>query len=67
MGPPRLPHFIGGIFLDAEKLTTALFEKMKAEQNKDRAWLVTQPPEEILNHTYEDVCCKGEYQNPNTT
>lgn len=39
--------------MDAEKLTTALFEKMKAEQDKYRDWLVTQPPEEILNHTYE--------------
>ncbi len=39
--------------MDAENLMTALFEKMKAEQDKYRAWLVTQPPEEILNHTYE--------------
>ena len=39
--------------MDAEKLTTALFEKMTAEQDTYRAWLVKQPPEEILNHTYE--------------
>ena len=39
--------------MDAENLTTALLEKMTAEQDKYRAWLVTQPPEEILNHTYE--------------
>ena len=39
--------------MDAEKLTTALYEKMKAEQDSYRAWLVAQPPEEILNHTYE--------------
>ena len=39
--------------MDAENLTAALLEKMKAEQDKYRAWLVTQPPEEILNHTSE--------------
>ena len=39
--------------MDAEKLTTALLEKMTAEQDEYRAWLVTQPPEEILNHTSE--------------
>ena len=26
---------------------------MKAEQDKYRDWLLSQPPEEILNHTYE--------------
>ena len=39
--------------MDAEKLTTALYEKMKAEQNSYREWLVTQPPEKILDHAYE--------------
>ena len=39
--------------MDAENLMTALLEKMRAEQDKYRAWLVTQPPEEILNHTVE--------------
>ena len=39
--------------MDAEKLKDALFDKMSAEQDKYRAWLVTQPPEEILNHTSE--------------
>ena len=39
--------------MDAENLTTALFEKMKAEQDNYRAWLVTQPPESILDHAYE--------------
>ncbi len=32
---------------------TALYEKMAAEQDKFRDWLKSQPPEEILNHTYE--------------
>ncbi len=39
--------------MDNEKLNTALYEKMFAEQEKYRDWLLTQPPEEILNHTYE--------------
>lgn len=30
-----------------------LYDKMKAEQDKYRDWLLNQPPEEILNHTYE--------------
>lgn len=32
---------------------TLLYEKMKAEQDKYRNWLLTQEPAEILNHTYE--------------
>lgn len=39
--------------MDTEKLNTALYEKMFAEQEKYRGWLLAQPPEEILNHTYE--------------
>lgn len=30
-----------------------LYDKMKAEQDKYRDWLLAQSPEEILNHTYE--------------
>ena len=30
-----------------------LYEKMAAEQDKFRDWLKSQPPEEILKHTYE--------------
>ena len=30
-----------------------LYEKMKAEQDKFRGWLLTKSPPEILNHTYE--------------
>ena len=29
-----------------------LFDKAKAEQDAYRAWLLTQPPEEILDHAY---------------
>ena len=30
-----------------------LYEKMKAEQDKYRGWLLHQEPSEILNHTFE--------------
>ena len=39
--------------MDTEKMTEMLFEKMSAEQDKYRDWLLAQPPEEILNHTFE--------------
>ena len=32
-----------------------LYEKMKAEQDKYRDWLVRQEPSEILEHTYEYI------------
>ncbi len=35
------------------ELNTTLYEKMFAEQEAYRAWLLSQPPEEILNHAYE--------------
>ena len=55
-----------------EELNTALYEKMFSEQETYRAWLLTQPPEEILNHTYEytvreDILMSLEYNSlPNT-
>ena len=36
-----------------EEMNTQLYEKLTAEQAKYRDWLMGQPPEEILNHTYE--------------
>ena len=39
--------------MDTEKLNTALYDKMAAEQKSFRDWLLGQPPEEILNHAYE--------------
>ena len=39
--------------MNTNDLNTALYEKMAAEQDKFRDWLKSQPPEEILNHTYE--------------
>ena len=35
------------------ELNTALYQKMFAEQENYREWLLSQPSEEILNHTYE--------------
>ena len=35
------------------KTATELYDIMSAEQDKYRDWLLTQPPEEILNHTFE--------------
>ena len=34
-------------------LNTQLYQKMYAEQEQYREWLLTQPPSEVLNHTYE--------------
>lgn len=36
-----------------EERNTALYQKMFAEQETYRKWLLEQPPEEILKHTYE--------------
>lgn len=36
-----------------EEKLTALYDKLTAEQDAYRDWLKSQPPEEILNHTYE--------------
>lgn len=51
-----------------EKLNTALYHKMFAEQEKYRAWLLSLPPEEILNHAYEyttreDILLSLEYND----
>lgn len=34
-----------------EELNTALYQKMFAEQEKYRDWLLSQPASEVLNHT----------------
>ena len=41
------------LLLSLIHIYTALYEKMAAEQDKYRDWLKSQPPEEILHHTYE--------------
>lgn len=38
-----------------EELNTALYQKMFAEQEQFRNWLLTQPPNEIIKHCYEYV------------
>ena len=51
-----------------EELNTKLYEKLFAEQEDFKGWLVKQPPEEILNHAYEyvmreDIVLAMEYHN----
>lgn len=51
-----------------EQLNTALYQKMFAEQETYRAWLLSQPPAEIQNHAYEytvreDILLALEYHN----
>lgn len=48
--------------MTSEQLHTALYEKLSAEFEKYREDLMTLPPSEILNHTYEhtikqDIVC----------
>ena len=38
-----------------DELNTELYKKFFAEQEKFKGWLLTQPPNEILNHAYEYV------------
>lgn len=35
------------------ELNTAIYHKMEAEQDSYRDWLLTLPPDEILQHAYE--------------
>ena len=56
--------------MTTEELNTQLYEKMFADQEKYRQWLLTQPPDEILNHAYEytirnDILLSLEYNNLN--
>ena len=51
-----------------EELNTALYKKMFAEQEQFKDWLLTQPPQEILNHAYEytmreDILLSLEYND----
>lgn len=39
--------------MTSEELNTGIYEKMAAEQNVYRDWLLTLPPDEILQHAYE--------------
>ena len=51
-----------------EELNTKLYEKMFAEQEQFRDWLLSQPPAEVLNHAYEytvreDILVSLEYND----
>lgn len=39
--------------MTAEQIYSQLYERMLAEQEKYREWLLAQSPEEVLNHCYE--------------
>lgn len=39
--------------MTAEELATILYQKMKAEQNIYRDWLLSLSPAEVLDHAYE--------------
>lgn len=45
------------------ELNTALYQKMFAEQETYQEWLLSQPSEEILNHTYEYTVREDIWQN----
>ncbi len=52
--------------MNTETANAELYEKMLEEQENVRGWLLGQPPEEILNHTYEytireDILMEMEY------
>ena len=51
-----------------EELNTRLYEKMFADQEQFRDWLLSQPAAEILNHAYEytvreDILMSLEYHD----
>lgn len=53
-----------------EELNTQLYKKIFDEQEQFRAWLLTQTPDEILNHCYEytvreDIVLSLEYHDLN--
>ena len=51
-----------------EELNTALYQKMFVEQEQFKAWLLTLPPAQVLEHAYEyttreDLLLALEYNN----
>ena len=54
--------------MTTEEKNTALYRKMYAEQEDFRKWLISQPPEIILEHAYEyklkeDILLSLEYND----
>ena len=54
--------------MDNEALNRKLYEKLFAEQEKYKGWLLKQSPEEILRHAYEytireDIVLAMEYHD----
>ena len=48
--------------MSENRLQLAFYEKMKAEQDKYRDWLLHQELSEIINHTYE-YTMRGGHRN----
>ena len=54
--------------MTVEECNTALYKKLFESQEQFRGWLLSQPPEEILNHAYEytmreDILLSLEYND----
>lgn len=54
--------------MTTEERNTALYQKMFAEQERFKNWLLEQPPEELLRHAYEytvreDILLSLEYHD----
>ena len=47
-----------------EELNTALYKKMFAEQEKYKEWLLSLPPDEILNHAYNQRSGQSSFEVP---
>ena len=50
---PKTHEKEGGCPMTNEELNTALYKKMFAEQEQFKDWLLTQPPEKILDRSHE--------------
>ena len=48
--------------MTVEELNKELYERMFEEQEQFRSGLLGKSPQEVLDHAYEDVCCKGRFQ-----
>ncbi len=61
-----MAFFFGRRIMTNEELNTKLYEKLFAEQERYRDWLLTQPASEVLHHCYqytirEDIILALEY------
>ena len=50
-----------------EELNTALYKKVFAEQEQYREWLLSRPPNEILNHCLQTACTLSTFRSGSGT